>query len=260
MRQVMQALPHEKIIYFGDTARVPYGNKSRETIIRYSQEIGDFLTSQNIKVLVIACNTASAYALEALEQTLSIPVIGVIEPGAEKATSITRTGKIAVLGTRATIKSDAYKKAIHAQLEEADVLSIPCPLLVPLVEENFIEQPVTRLILEYYLKDLSSSSVDTLLLGCTHYPLLKKAIQEVVGPSIQIVDSATTCAEAVKEVLERHHLTSSHPYPRFPIEHQFFVSDDPEKFQLFGETFLGFSIPAVKIMHDFREVSYVSSK
>jgi len=242
MREVMRLLPHEQILYLGDTARLPYGGKSRETIIRYSIENAIFLLEHQIKMLVIPCNTASSAALDKLRSIFNIPVIGVIEPGAHKAAQVTRNGKIAVLGTKGTIASGAYQKEIQRLLPEAMVVPIPCPLFVPLVEEKFIHHPAARLIVEEYLKPLAKQEVDTILLGCTHYPLLQKLIEEVVGPGIHIVDSATTCAEKVAEVLKEQNLQN---HPHCPV-HQFFVSDDPHKFQVHGEEILGSPIAHIR--------------
>lgn len=247
LREIERAVPNEKIIYFGDTARVPYGGKSPQTLIRYSIENSLFLMEKQIKMLVIACNTASSHAVDKLQQIFNIPVIGVIEPGAERAAQVTKNGRIAVLGTKATVNSGSYQKAIKKRLPHAEVFPIACPLLVPLVEENLVEgkwidHPATELILKEYLKGVEGKNVDTLLLGCTHYPVLRDKIQQMC-PYVTIVDTALTCAEYVSETLIRLDL---HKQDQKPFPAQFFVSDDPEKFKLLGQDFLGRAIPHVE--------------
>jgi glutamate racemase len=199
-------LPNENIIYLGDTARVPYGGKSPETVIRYSKEITNLLLEQNAKLIVIACNTASALALTTLKSIYSVPIHGVIEPGAAAAVRATKKGIIGVIGTRATIASKAYQKAIHRLSPKTDVLSYPCPLLVPLVEEGLFEDEITHRVLERYLEPMLSQGIDTLVLGCTHYPLLKKLISKVIGPNVTLVDSAENCALAVQTLLTTKNL------------------------------------------------------
>lgn len=246
MRQIMTTLPKESVVYFGDTARLPYGDKSRETIIRYSIENAIFLLEKNIKLLIVACNTASAYAIDQLQHNFTIPILGVIEPGAEKASQMTRNGRIAVLGTKATIRSQAYQRAITQRLPEAMVFPIACPLFVPLVEEQFFQHQAARMIVKEYLQPLKNYSVDTLLLGCTHYPLLKGLIQEEVGDSVAIIDSATTCAEKVDSILTSLELKNeSWDSPSY----EYFVSDDPEKFKQAGEAFLGMPIQTLDCAH-----------
>lgn len=242
MRALKAACPNENLVYFGDTARVPYGGKSPETIIRYSVENGIFLMEQDIKMLVIACNTASAFALAKLKSIFNIPIIDVIGPGAEKAVRSTKNKKIAVLGTKATVLSGSYQKKIQSLTEGAQVFAIPCPLLVPMVEERFLNHEAMELIVKEYLKPLKGTSIDTLLLGCTHYPVLKTLIQKVVGEDVQIVDSATTCAEHVKHQLTELGLASTEE----PQEVQFFVSDDPGKFKDLGPFFYGAPIESVE--------------
>lgn len=230
MREIVDRLPSENVIYFGDTARVPYGEKSPETIIKYSIENTIFLLEQNIKVLVVACNTASAYAIDKLKQLFNIPILGVIEPGALKAVSMTKNQRIAVLGTKGTIKSNVYETEIKKHLKNAFVLSISCPLLVPLVEENLGHHLITKMILKEYLAPIKEQNIDTVLLGCTHYPLLKELIQEELGDKIAIVDSASICAETLAEILKSHDLESNHKESIC----RYFVSDDPEKFKMLG--------------------------
>lgn len=238
-------LPFEEMIYFGDTARMPYGDKSRETVSRYSMENVVFLMEQEIKLLIIACNTAcSALSLDKLRKIFNIPVMGVIEPGAKKAVEVTKNGRIAVLGTKGTIASSAYQKAIHELLPSAEVISIACPLLAPLVEEGLYNHPATRLILEEYLSLLKKDPVDTLLLGCTHYPPLKGLIQEIVGKGVEIVDSANTCAEKVAEILQQQGLENR---VNKRVSEKFFVSDNPEKFRSLGQYFIDRELPSINL-------------
>lgn len=244
MRRIIDLLPNEDIIYFGDTARLPYGGKSPETIVRYSTENTIFLMEKNIKLLVIACNTASSYAVEKLSRIFNIPVIGVIEPGIIAATKATKNGHIGVLGTKATILSQTYQMGIQRQLPSARVIPIACPLLVHLVEEWLIDHDATRLIIQEYLKPLHEHQIDTLMLGCTHYPLLSLAFQSEMGDQVTLVDSATTCALSVKEILESKKMLSS---KKTPGKHSYFVSDDPTKFQTIGQKFLGLPIHNVEL-------------
>lgn len=203
-------LPHEHFIYLGDTARVPYGGKSKETITQYSQEIAHFLLTKKIKLLVVACNTASALALPILKRLYSIPVQGVIEPGAQAALRATRSGIIGVIATKATIASNAYRQTIQALKTEVKVISKACPLLVPLIEEEgLFEHHITHSLLAHYLKPMLAEQIDTLVLGCTHYPLLKKMITEIVGPQVTLVDSAENCALAVESLLASHQLATN---------------------------------------------------
>ena len=199
-------LPDEEILYVGDTARVPYGGKSAETILRYSQEIIDLLLQRECKLIIIACNTASAVALPILKNFYKIPLQGVIESGAAAAVKATRSGKIGVIGTKATIASNAYAHAIQVLQSNLTIISQPCPLLVPAIEEGWLEDEITDAIIHRYLDPMLSQSIDTLVLGCTHYPLLKKRIATIVGPNITLVDSAENCAHTVQQLLLESHL------------------------------------------------------
>lgn len=232
IRQLMKVLPHERLIYFGDTARVPYGNKSSQTIIRYCIENTITLLEKNIKLLVVACNTASALALPKLRQLFKLPIIGVIDAGAERAVAVTQQNRIAVLGTKGTIQSGAYQAAIRKLAPNAFVLPIACPLFVPLVEEQWHDHLATRLIIREYLRPICENQIDTVLLGCTHYPLLSSMIQEEIGKDVIIVDSASTCATQVLRLLEQQALLS----PILQGQHQYYVSDDPEKFRSLAES------------------------
>jgi len=203
-----ELMPSENIFYLGDTARVPYGGKSQQTIERYAIEITGLLLAERSKIIVVACNTASALAIPKLEELLKVPVIGVIEPGARAAVAATRNGHVGVIGTRATVYSRAYETAIHGINPDIRVTSQPCPMLVPLIEEGWLDDTITDQIIRRYLEKLVRAEVDTLVLGCTHYPLLKEAIQRFVGPEIKLVDSAHNCAAAVKKLLAAEHLAA----------------------------------------------------
>ena len=207
--RLRELLPCESFIYLGDTARVPYGGKSRATIERYSLEIGAWLVSQGVKMIVVACNSASALALETLRQAVPVPVVGVIVPGVEAALAVTKTGHIAVIGTKATVGSGAYQRVLRERHDGIRVTSQACPLLVPLIEEGLLEDEITDAALTRYLAPILASDADTLVLGCTHYPLLAKAIEAVAGPRISLVDSAANCARAVRDQLEKMEMLAS---------------------------------------------------
>ncbi len=206
VKAVRDLLPNEKIFYLGDTARVPYGGKSAGTVERYSLEMTQMLLDEEVKAIVIACNSASAVALPKLEKTLSVPVVGVIKPGAQAATAVTRNRHVGVIGTRATIKSGAYEKALRVLDVDVRVSRKACPLLVPLIEEGWLEDELTDRVIARYLEPLVSAEIDTLVLGCTHYPLLSNAIARFLGEKIKLVDSARNCANAVAELLDRQSL------------------------------------------------------
>jgi glutamate racemase len=201
-------LPTENIFYIGDTARVPYGGKSPATVERYSIEISGLLLAEQAKLIVVACNTASALAVPRLQELLKVPVLGVIDPGAQAAVAATRTGRIGVIGTRATIYSRAYERAIHAIDPDVRVASRACPLFVPLIEEGWLQSPITDQIIAEYLDPLLREKIDTLVLGCTHYPLLSAAIARHAGPEIRLVDSARNCALAVRDLLKKQKLSA----------------------------------------------------
>ncbi|MGH7885554.1 MAG: glutamate racemase, partial [Thermodesulfobacteriota bacterium] len=188
-KEIIKHLPYENIVYLGDTARVPYGTKSRETVIKYAESNSRFLLSKGIKLLVVACNTASAYAIKALEAQLTIPVVGVIRPGAKKAVESTKNGRIGVIGTPSTIKSNAYPKVINKINPDITVFSKACPLFVPLAEEGWLQNDIARNVALEYLSELKKFDIDTLILGCTHYPLLKETIGEVIGKDVVLIDS-----------------------------------------------------------------------
>lgn len=236
LKEIVKALPQEDTIYLGDTARVPYGTKSPETVTRYARQIAGFLVRRDIKLLVVACNTASAVSLEALEAELPIPVVGVIEPGARRAVAVTRSGRVGVIGTEGTIKSSAYTRAIKRLAPEIEVLTQPCPIFVPLAEEGWTDNEVTRLTTIQYLQPLKEAGVDTLVLGCTHYPLLKKVIAEVMGPDVRLVDSAEETARTVADILAERNLLR----PATEMgNHHYYVTDVPAGFIKVGNRFLG---------------------
>jgi len=207
-----ELLPGEDIFYIGDTARVPYGGKGPETIERYSRELGGMLVVEDAKVIVVACNTASALGIPAMREKFSVPIIGVIEPGASAAVKATRNGQIGVIGTRGTILSKAYDRAIQALAPDAEVHSTACPLLVSLIEEGWLRDPVTDAVIERYLAPLVARGIDTLVLGCTHYPLLRDALTRFCGPEITLVDSARNCALAVRDLLQGENLAAPAPH------------------------------------------------
>lgn len=242
MQQLVQTLPHEDIVYFGDTARLPYGGKSRETVVRYSIENAIFLIEKDVKIIVVACNTATSQALDKLQQIFGLPVIGVIDPGAQHAVEVTKNGRIAVLGTKGTINSQAYQKAILQREPNAAIFPIACPLFVPLVEEDCLNHPAARLVVHEYLKPLKEEGIDTLLLGCTHYPLLKELIRAEVGDDVAIVDSASCCAESVASIVSEKSLGN---VAGVTPSYHYYVSDDPLKFQTLGCAFLGMPIGCV---------------
>jgi len=237
VRAIIEVLPRENIIYLGDTARVPYGTRSSDTVKKYSFENTEFLISRDIKVLVVACNTSSAVSLEILRQRFPVPIIGVVEPGARAAVRATKKKRIGVIGTETTIKSNSYVKAIHSIDSSIEVIGRACPLFVPLVEEGWHDGEVVRLVAEEYLSDFRDSGVDVLVLGCTHYPVLKQVIQEVIP--VTLIDSAVETARELKDILMQHNILNiSDSIPR----REFFVTDYPERFKKMGERFLGEAI------------------
>jgi len=243
-RALFERLPHESVIYFGDTARVPYGPKSPDTVRRYSGEILAYLLQRGVKAVVVACNTSTAHALGYLKERSSVPVVGVIEPGARAAVAATKTGTIGVIGTAGTVASGAYERAIKALRADARVHSQPCPLFVPLVEEGWFEHPAAELIAREYLEPLKRAKVDVLVLGCTHYPLLKPLLVRVMGPDVTLVDSAEETATAVSKELERLDLLSNGGGSH---EHRFVVSDDEPHFRKVGALFLGEKLKQVEV-------------
>lgn len=238
LKEIAKLLPNEDLIYLGDTARVPYGIRSAETVVKYSIECAAFLFRKQIKMLVIACNTSSSLSLEVLKKRLPIPVIGVIEPGVRAALKTTKNEKIGIIGTEATIQSEAYTQKIKSLNPKIVVISKACPLFVPLVEEGILEGIITDLVVERYLKDFKNSGIDTLILGCTHYPLLKRAIQKYMD-GIKLVDSAEEIAQETKLILSNNGLINTKSDSGSQI---FYVTDAPDRFKKIGEIFLNHEI------------------
>ncbi len=247
-REIMRQLPNERIVYFGDTARVPYGNKSKETVTRYSGQIVRFLETQQVKAIVVACNTASAYALEDLEKESDIPMIGVVKPGARAALATTANKKIGVVGTEATISSGIYSRYIEEHDADVSVVGKACPLFVPLVEEGLWEDPVTDEIARRYLTELIDSGIDTLILGCTHYPMLRSTVGKIMGEGVTLVNPAYETARELKALLSERGLESEHR-PGLGTElYRFFVSDAADKFQRFANSILPYGILSAKLI------------
>lgn len=241
LQAVNRLMPEENLIYFGDTAHVPYGSKSRETVTRYSLEIARFLAGRRIKALVVACNTSSALALEAVARSLEVPVLGVILPGADAAAAATHNRRVGIIGTEATIASGAYSKALKARLPGVRVEPLACPLFVPLVEEGWWGHPATLLAARQYLRPLQRSGIDTLILGCTHYPLLKGVLRRVMGPSVRLIDSAQQTALETQRLLITLGLRRSGGRGR----NRFFVSDAPQRFFKLARRLLGVRVGRV---------------
>ncbi len=242
LRELRRQLPREELVYLGDTARVPYGTKSPQTVARYAREAARFLVGQRVKLLVVACNTASAVALDELAALHRLPVVGVIEPGARRACDVSRSRRIGVIGTEGTVRSRAYERALQACDPAVAVYAAPCPLFVPLAEEGWTEHPVARLAAAEYLAPLLREGIDTLVLGCTHYPLLRRTLQEAAGPEVSLVDSAEETAKTVATRLAaaglERGLEPSGP-PRY------FVTDAAERFERVGGAFLGAPLAGV---------------
>lgn len=237
-REILRQLPNEKIVYFGDTARVPYGSKSKETVIRYSRQIVRFLLTKNVKAIVVACNTASAFALEALTNEFNIPIIGVIKPGAKTAVESTRTKRIGVIGTEGTIRSAIYTQVIHEYDREAIVLGKACPLFVSLVEEGWLHDTVTDEVAARYLSEFKDRDIDTLIMGCTHYPLIRSTIMKVVGEDVFLVNPAYETAISLKKLLAEKEIASQEDLiPRSDM-YDFYVSDAPRNFVEFANSIM----------------------
>lgn len=249
VREIMRQIPNEKIIYFGDTARVPYGNKSKETVTRYSQQIVRFLRTFDVKTIVVACNTASAYALEELEKDSDIPMIGVVKPGAKAASEVTRNGKIGVIATAATISSRIYNQYITELNRDVTIYEKACPLFVPLVEEGLWVDPVTDEIARRYLTELIDLDIDTLILGCTHYPLIRSTLGRIMGEDVNLVNPAYETAVELKELLqEKGLLNDKHP-ALGENQYQFYVSDTADKFKAFANSIIKYGILSAKTVN-----------
>lgn len=239
VKQFFKRLPHEEIVYLGDTARVPYGTKSPETIKRFSLENSEFLMKFDVKMIVVACNTASSTSLDALRERFNIPILGVIKPGAQKAVSVTRNNRIGIIGTHTTVKSKAYEKEIKNIIKDVEVVSKACPIFVPLVEEGWGNEQVTCDIAKKYLSSLIRKRVDTLILGCTHYPLLKSVISKVMGRNVKIIDSAGSVADEAYNILTALGILADEDRK---LRHRFYATDAVEHFVRIGEKFLGTKI------------------
>lgn len=236
VKQIMRLLPNENLIYFGDTARLPYGTKSKKLIQQYALEDAAFLNQFDIKLLVVACNSASATAVDLLKSTLTIPVTGVIEPGVSASLSKSRENRIGVIGTMATVSSNAYQDSIFKQNDQVEVFGQPCPLLVPLVEEGWIDDNITRLTIHKYMDPLIGNKIDTLILGCTHFPVIKRTIQEEIGSDITLIDSGEETAKVVRKMLKDLNIDRNKDTNG---QVEFYVSDIPGKFDEIGTRFLG---------------------
>ena len=247
-REISRQLPNENIVYFGDTARVPYGSKSQNTIIRFSEQIIRFLKTKDVKAIVIACNTASALALDAVRDEFDLPIMGVVIPGARAAVEATKNRKVGVVGTDATVQSGMYTKVIHGMAPDITVIEKACPLFVPLVEEGFKEHPVTGEIIEYYLESMRSTDIDAMILGCTHYPLLRSRIREYMGDKIQIVNPAYETAMDLKRLLKEQGMANDGATPQHS-RYSFYVSDAAEKFRRFANTVMPFDVPTTNVVN-----------
>ncbi|MDR3071821.1 MAG: glutamate racemase [Endomicrobium sp.] len=241
---INKMLPLENIIYFGDTAHVPYGTKSKNTVIKFSKMITSFLIKQEVKLVVIACNTASAFALPVLRETFKVPIIGVISPGAKAAVSASKNKKIGIIGTEGTVNSKSYFKEIN-KISKADVYQQACPLFVPLVEEGWTSGEIVDNVVKKYMKPLLNKNIDTLVLGCTHYPLLSKSLKKNLGTNITLVDSAKATAQEVKSVLKQEFLFAN---KKRNMKIKFYVSDSSEKFRIIGRRFFGKKMSYIKKM------------
>lgn len=245
-REIMRQLPNENIVYFGDTARVPYGSKSRNNILRFSRQIIRFLRTKNVKAIVVACNTVSALALETVQEEQDIPILGVIAPGARAAVQSTKNGIIGVAGTEATIQSETYTKIIRQMNPEAVVIGKPCPLFVPLVEEGFAKHRITEEVIDIYLSDMKKTKIDTMILGCTHYPLLRSGIKEYFGEKVHIVNPAYETAMDLKKILAERGIENQ---SEGAASYEFYVSDAAEKFTRFANGILTYDVAATRLVN-----------
>lgn len=249
VREIMRQIPNEKIVYFGDTARVPYGSKSQETVTRYSEQIVRFLRTFQVKTIVVACNTASAYALDTLEQNTDIPIIGVVKPGAKAAAEGTRNGKIGVIATEATIGSQIYTEYIKQLNRDVTIYGKACPLFVPLVEEGLLQDPVTDEIARRYLAELIDLNIDTLILGCTHYPLIRSTLGRIMGESVTLVNPAYETASELKHMLQSLDLLNNEAPALGCNQYRFYVSDKAEKFVRFANSIIKYGILSAKAVN-----------
>lgn len=248
-REIMRQIPNERIVYFGDTARVPYGSKSKETVTRFSEQIVRFLRTFQVKTIVVACNTASAYALDALEKDIDIPIIGVVKPGAKVAMEATKNGRIGVIATEATIGSQIYNQYIQESNKAVTIYGKACPLFVPLIEEGLWEDPVTDEIARRYLTELIDIDIDTLILGCTHYPLIRSTLGRIVGNQVTLVNPAYETARELKEMLKAMDMLNDEAPRLGSNRYQFYVSDKAEKFVRFANSIIKYGILSAKTIH-----------
>lgn len=248
-REIMRQIPNERLIYFGDTARVPYGSKSKETVTKFSKQIVRFLETQKVKAIVVACNTASAYALEEIEKELDIPIIGVVKPGARVAAEATKNKKVGVIATAGTIQSQIYTEYIQGIEQDIQVIGKACPLFVPLVEEGLLEDPVTDEIATRYLNELKDIGIDTLILGCTHYPLIRSTVGRIMGEGVTLVNPAYETARELKGLLEKEELLNPSTQRLGTNQYQFFVSDGADKFKTFANSILKYGILSAQVIH-----------
>lgn len=248
-REIMRQIPNEKIIYFGDTARVPYGSKSQETVTRFSKQIVRFLQTFQVKTIVVACNTASAYALDELEREIDIPIIGVVKPGAKTASEVTRNGRIGVIATEATIGSQIYTTYIKELNKDVTIYGKACPLFVPLIEEGLWQDPVTDEIARRYLTELIDIDIDTLILGCTHYPLIRSTLGKIMGERVTLVNPAYETAIELKEMLAQRGLLNEESPKLGTNQYQFYVSDGAEKFKHFANSIIKYGILSAKTVN-----------
>ncbi len=248
-REIMRQMPNEKIIYFGDTARVPYGNKSKDTVTRFSKQIVRFLRTFDVKTIVVACNTASAYALAEIEAETDIPMIGVVKPGAKAACEVTVNGKIGVIATEATISSRIYNQYITELNRDVTIYGKACPLFVPLIEEGLWEDPVTDEIAKRYLNELIDLDIDTLILGCTHYPLIRSTLGRIIGNDVNLVNPAYETAVELKELLQKMNLLNEKHPALGENQYQFYVSDTAEKFKVFANSIIKYGILSAKTVN-----------
>lgn len=241
-REIMRQIPNERIVYFGDTARVPYGSKSKETVTKYSRQIIRFLQTENVKAIVIACNTASAFALDTMQKEFDLPIIGVVKPGAKMAEQTTKNGKVGLIGTEGTIRSGVYAEFIKSFKPDVEVIGKACPLFVPLVEEGMWHDTITDQMAQRYLEGLKQQDIDTLIMGCTHYPLLRSTIQKTMGEHVNLVNPAYETAIELKNVLERESLANICEVDSPSSMYRFYVSDAADKFKAFANAILPFDI------------------
>lgn len=244
-KEIMRQLPGESLVYFGDTARVPYGSKSGKTVCKYSRQIVNFLLTKKVKAIVIACNTASALARHELEQMVQLPIVDVVQPGAQMAASSTKNNNIGIIGTESTVKSGIYEKYLHRINPEITVVSKACPLFVPLVEEGLLEDRVTEDIVSRYLHDMKEYEIDALVLGCTHYPLLRGVIGREMGPEVKLVNPAYETAKSLKELLKNIDLLA---LPGQEVNHRYYVSDGVDKFISFANSVLPCQVEKTEII------------